>query len=104
MATLGIILLILILVVGMYALMINKGGSCCSGGGHGQQPSGSACCLGDSSSCSGDSKSAADSIDPVCGMTVARSSDLTAAHRGRRYLFCSEGCRQDFVDNPDKYL
>jgi YHS domain-containing protein len=42
--------------------------------------------------------------DPVCGMTVNTSSQHKAAHEGRTYYFCSSGCREKFVENPQKYL
>lgn len=41
--------------------------------------------------------------DPVCGMRIAASSPRHADHRGTRYWFCSDGCRNAFVTNPDKY-
>jgi YHS domain-containing protein len=36
-------------------------------------------------------------IDPVCGMQV-RTADApaTAVHRGQRFFFCSDGCRERF--------
>ncbi len=44
-------------------------------------------------------------IDPVCGMTV---DPATAAHKadfqGATYYFCSAGCRNKFVSDPQKYL
>jgi len=43
--------------------------------------------------------------DPVCGMTV---DPHTAKHRheyrGHTYYFCSAGCREKFIANPEKYL
>jgi YHS domain-containing protein len=41
--------------------------------------------------------------DPVCHMTVDRSKALTLDHAGRTYYFCSEGCRDSFQANPDRY-
>jgi uncharacterized membrane protein YraQ (UPF0718 family)/YHS domain-containing protein len=41
--------------------------------------------------------------DPVCGMKVDRSKALRAAHAGRTYFFCSEGCRAEFEADPDTY-
>jgi uncharacterized membrane protein YraQ (UPF0718 family)/YHS domain-containing protein len=35
--------------------------------------------------------------DPVCGMTVDRSSALTLRHDGRTYYFCGQGCRDRFA-------
>jgi P-type Cu+ transporter len=44
-------------------------------------------------------------IDPVCGMTVDRS---TTSHRhghdGRDYYFCSAGCQKRFSADPQRYL
>jgi xanthine dehydrogenase accessory factor len=43
--------------------------------------------------------------DPVCGMSVATA---TAVHRaqlgGRTYYFCCGGCRDRFVQAPERYL
>ena len=44
-------------------------------------------------------------IDPVCGMTVEpASAAATAVHEGKTYYFCSAGCRDKFVADPEKYL
>jgi Cu+-exporting ATPase len=47
---------------------------------------------------------ATDSIDPICGMTVAKT---TAKYRykygGKEYFFCSNHCLESFRDAPDKY-
>ena len=42
--------------------------------------------------------------DPVCGMPVTEASTHKAEHAGRRYWFCSAGCRTKFLANPQKYL
>lgn len=42
--------------------------------------------------------------DPVCGMSVEPSSALTAEFEGRTYHFCSEGCREAFLEDPHRYL
>jgi len=43
--------------------------------------------------------------DPVCGMTVdPQKTSHVAEHRGRRYYFCSAGCRAKFVAEPERYL
>jgi Cu+-exporting ATPase len=43
--------------------------------------------------------------DPVCGMDVDTSTDKPAAeHRGTTYHFCSQHCRERFVDDPERYL
>ena len=41
--------------------------------------------------------------DPVCGMRVDRGKALTAQHGGRTHFFCSEGCRDNFQGDPDRY-
>jgi Cu+-exporting ATPase len=38
--------------------------------------------------------------DPVCGMTVDERSASRAEHDGRTFYFCSEHCRQKFLENP----
>lgn len=43
-------------------------------------------------------------VDPVCGMTVASDSPHSAAHDGKRYAFCSGGCRAKFLADPGRYL
>jgi len=35
--------------------------------------------------------------DPICGMVVPRATALSAERAGRRYYFCSPGCRQTFL-------
>ncbi|MEW6449096.1 MAG: heavy metal translocating P-type ATPase [Pseudomonadota bacterium] len=43
--------------------------------------------------------------DPVCGMDVdPHTAKHRASHAGHPYYFCSNGCREKFVANPDKYL
>jgi Cu+-exporting ATPase len=45
------------------------------------------------------------SIDPVCGMTVDPEQAVTTAdYEGKTYYFCSVGCRDKFVGDPEKYL
>ena len=38
--------------------------------------------------------------DPVCGMTVDEQLSLTAEREGRKYFFCCEHCRQNFLAGP----
>ena len=48
---------------------------------------------------------AMDARDPVCGMSVTVEGALhQAEHRGRRYYFCSSGCKTKFMGEPDRYL
>lgn len=40
--------------------------------------------------------------DPVCGMRIDPDDAVaTAEHEGQRYWFCSEACRNAFVDGPE---
>ena len=44
-------------------------------------------------------------VDPVCGMSVdPATARFSAVHQGASFHFCSQGCQQKFVANPDKYL
>jgi len=46
-----------------------------------------------------------DARDPVCGMTVdPRATTHRAEHHGHTYRFCSAGCREKFVAEPERYL
>src|SRR4051794_15065267 len=43
--------------------------------------------------------------DPVCGMVVdPRTTQHRSQYQGRTYHFCSNGCRENFVADPQKYL
>ena len=42
-------------------------------------------------------------IDPICHMQVDESTDLTVERDGETYYFCSEHCRQKFL-NPEPQL
>jgi len=43
--------------------------------------------------------------DPVCGMSVTiATAKHTAKHGGKPYFFCSAGCREKFVADPQHYL
>lgn len=43
--------------------------------------------------------------DPVCGMQITpQTAEATAEYEGRTYYFCSIGCKEDFVSNPEKYM
>ena len=35
--------------------------------------------------------------DPVCGMTVDQATAIHAERDGKKYYFCSDGCRQKFL-------
>ena len=42
--------------------------------------------------------------DPVCGMTVDRSTPYTSEWHGRTYYFCGAGCKSRFDADPELYL
>lgn len=42
-------------------------------------------------------------IDPVCGMTVSTDVPHRAAHDGRTYYFCCDGCRLRFLETPEMF-
>ncbi len=41
---------------------------------------------------------------PVCGMTVDPQTAPSATHDAQTYYFCSEGCRDQFVADPGRYV
>mgnify|MGYP003383406373 CR=1 FL=1 len=42
--------------------------------------------------------------DPVCGMTIDKAkAAATAVHQGNTYMFCSEACKAQFLQDPAKY-
>ncbi len=44
-------------------------------------------------------------IDPVCGMTVVKAgAKATFDYKGTKYYFCSNGCKDAFAKEPEKYL
>ena len=43
-------------------------------------------------------------IDPVCGMTVTEDSEWTAEYEGVTFYFCSEDCRDKFIETPGEFL
>lgn len=43
--------------------------------------------------------------DPVCGMMVdPQSPPATIVFRGTKYFFCTEQCKKQFQQDPQKYL
>ncbi|MEW5976351.1 MAG: alpha-glucan family phosphorylase [Acidobacteriota bacterium] len=42
--------------------------------------------------------------DPVCGMTVLPESGLSTVHNGQTIYFCSEYCKDQFLQQPEKYF
>jgi Cu+-exporting ATPase len=43
--------------------------------------------------------------DPVCGMQVSEEQALgKSEYQGRTYYFCSTTCKEQFDQNPERYL
>lgn len=42
--------------------------------------------------------------DPVCGMAVEPDTAPTLEHADRTYYFCSNGCRREFAEEPEKFI
>jgi len=38
--------------------------------------------------------------DPICGMTVDKTTAYHAERDGKTFYFCSDGCRQKFITAP----
>ncbi|MEE8387871.1 MAG: YHS domain-containing protein [Acidiferrobacterales bacterium] len=44
-------------------------------------------------------------IDPVCRMQVQEDeAAATAEHSGKQYYFCSQGCKEEFTNDPEHYI
>jgi Cu+-exporting ATPase len=49
--------------------------------------------------------SAAEVIDPVCGMTISPADAVgTAEHKGQTYYFCSQSCLDEFRADPARFV
>jgi YHS domain-containing protein len=43
--------------------------------------------------------------DPVCGMEVTyESAQARSEYDGLTYYFCSLGCKEEFDQNPEKFI
>ena len=43
--------------------------------------------------------------DPVCGMEVTyETAQARSEYDGRTYYFCSLGCKEEFDQNPEKFV
>ncbi len=43
--------------------------------------------------------------DPVCGMEIdIHKANAASDYQGKTYYFCSEGCKQQFDQNPERYV
>jgi Cu+-exporting ATPase len=43
-------------------------------------------------------------VDPVCGMSVSPSDQLSYSFGGKKYSFCSDEDMEKFKGNPGKYI
>ncbi len=43
-------------------------------------------------------------IDPVCGAEIAEDECLVATYQGQNHYFCSEDCRQEFLEAPEEFM
>ena len=48
--------------------------------------------------------SAGVAIDPVCGMSVERENAISTEWKGKVYSFCAQGCRDEFANDPQKFV
>lgn len=46
----------------------------------------------------------ANETDFICGMKVSPEYEDTCHYRGKVYAFCSESCKESFLEDPEKYL
>lgn len=42
--------------------------------------------------------------DPVCGMKIEREKAVTTEWEGQVFSFCSRGCRNEFLEEPQQFL
>jgi len=43
--------------------------------------------------------------DPVCGMEIKNTSEaISFTYKGKTYLFCTDLCKIQFEQNPEKYI
>jgi YHS domain-containing protein len=43
-------------------------------------------------------------IDPICKMNVnEKTAEYVSIFNGKKYYFCSYGCKKMFDENPDRY-
>jgi Cu+-exporting ATPase len=44
-------------------------------------------------------------LDPVCGMEVTEEEAACSYEfKGRKYFFCADACRDEFVAHPDRFV
>ncbi len=42
--------------------------------------------------------------DPICGMSADDTKKDTVHYKNKVYAFCSKGCKEAFVKNPEAHL
>lgn len=42
--------------------------------------------------------------DPICGMKVDKKTEYSSEYKGNKYYFCSENCKKNFQQQPEKYV
>ncbi len=42
--------------------------------------------------------------DPVCGMAIEREKAAATEWKGQVFYFCSKGCRNEFLEEPQRFL
>jgi len=43
--------------------------------------------------------------DPVCGMEVdEQAAPAKTTYQGTIYFFCSEACKMDFMEDPERFI
>ena len=83
--------------------------SSCCGGEKVEPVKVSSCCGGDSHDHAAHThdhfrSNANTAIDPVCGMSVDKSTDLKTDYQGETYYFCNPSCVDKFKHDPAPYL
>ncbi|MBX3063317.1 MAG: ATP-binding cassette domain-containing protein [Anaerolineae bacterium] len=43
-------------------------------------------------------------VDPVCNMNVERNKAISAQWDGETFYFCAQGCRDEFMSTPEKFM
>lgn len=44
-------------------------------------------------------------VDPVCKMEINKHEAMaTSGYKGKKYYFCSQGCKVLFDQDPEKYI
>ena len=41
--------------------------------------------------------------DPVCGMEVSNKTAPASTYDGKKYMFCSTECKEEFDSDPSRY-